>query len=58
MISFGESLDVDMNTLKGVWNTNLDVRPEKDWEKLEGRAVVKKEVLKTMQELDEFDKMF
>ena len=30
-----------MNTLKGVWKTNLEVRPERDWEKLEGRAVVK-----------------
>ena len=31
-----------MNTLKGAWNTNLEVRPERDWEKLEGRAIVKK----------------
>jgi hypothetical protein len=31
-----------MNTLKGVWQTNLDVRPGRDWEKLEGRAIVKK----------------
>ena len=30
-----------MSTLKGVWNTNLNVRPERDWEKLEGRAIVK-----------------
>tara|TARA_A100001011_G_scaffold70240_1_gene71859 strand:- start:38454 stop:39317 length:864 start_codon:yes stop_codon:yes gene_type:complete len=41
MISFGESLDIDMDTLNGVWDTNLKVRPEKDWEKLEGRSVVK-----------------
>lgn len=41
MISYGESLDIDMHTLKGVWNTNLKVRPEKDWEKLLGRSVVK-----------------
>lgn len=41
MISFGESLDIDMDTLNGVWNTNLKVRPEKDWEKLQGRSVVK-----------------
>ena len=40
MISFGKDLDVNMHTLSGVWNTNLEVRPEKDWEKLEGRAVV------------------
>jgi len=42
MIRFGESKNLDMDTLKGAWNTNLLVRPEKDWEKLEGRAVVKK----------------
>ena len=40
MINYGESLDLNMNTLKGVWNTNLEVRPEKDWENLKGRAVV------------------
>ena len=41
MINFGEQLNLNMNTLKGVWKTNLEVRPERDWEKLEGRAVVK-----------------
>ena len=41
MIDFGQSLDISMNTLKGVWSTNLEVRPERDWEKLEGRSVVK-----------------
>jgi|TARA_R110000796_G_scaffold92508_1_gene196823 UDPglucose 6-dehydrogenase len=40
LINFGESNDVDMNVLKGAWETNLKVRPEKDWEKLKGRAVV------------------
>ena len=29
-----------MNVLKGAWKTNLEVRPERDWEKLKGRAVV------------------
>ena len=28
-----------MNTLNGAWKTNLNVRPEKDWENLKGRAV-------------------
>ena len=42
MITFGNSLNVDMKTLKGAWKTNLNVRPECDWEKLEGRAVIKK----------------
>ena len=39
MIHFGKNLDVDMNTLLGAWATNLQVRPEKDWENLKGRAV-------------------
>ena len=39
MINFGKKLDVDMNTLLGAWATNLQVRPEKDWENLKGRAV-------------------
>ena len=42
MIDFGSQLGLNMNTLNGVWKTNLEVRPECDWEKLEGRAVVKK----------------
>lgn len=42
MIDLGKSLDIDMHTLSGAWKTNLEVRPEKDWEKLEGQAVVKK----------------
>ena len=40
LINFGESLGLNMNTLKGAWNTNLEVRPERDWEDLKGRAVV------------------
>ena len=42
MIDFGNQLGLNMNTLKGVWETNLEVRPERDWEKLEGRAIIKK----------------
>jgi UDPglucose 6-dehydrogenase len=41
MIDFGGQLGLNMNTLNGVWETNLEVRPERDWEKLEGRAIVK-----------------
>ena len=40
IIHFGESLGLNMNTLKGAWKTNLEVRPERDWEDLKGRAVV------------------
>jgi UDP-glucose 6-dehydrogenase len=43
IIHFAESIDVDTKVLKGAWETNLKVRPEKDWEKLEGRAMVKKD---------------
>jgi len=43
MISLGKTFGIEMNTLRGAWNTNCDVRPEKDWEKLEGRAIVKKD---------------
>ena len=32
MISFGNKLGLEMHTLSGAWNTNLEVRPERDWE--------------------------
>tara|TARA_R110001592_G_scaffold363007_1_gene679232 strand:+ start:1468 stop:2325 length:858 start_codon:yes stop_codon:yes gene_type:complete len=41
MIEFGENLGIDLNTLQGAWETNCEVRPERDWERLEGRAVIK-----------------
>ena len=40
MIKYAEEIGVDVNVLKGTWETNLQVRPEKDWEKLKGRSVV------------------
>ena len=40
MIDFGDTLGLDMDTLKGVWSTNLEVRPDKDWENLKGRSVI------------------
>ena len=40
MINFAESLSLNPNVLNGVWETNLEVRPERDWEELKGRAVV------------------
>ena len=40
MISFSKSLGVSSKVLSAVWDKNLEVRPEKDWEKLKGRAVV------------------
>ena len=40
LIQFGKQLQIELNTLKGVWKTNLEVRPGKDWQKLKGRSVV------------------
>jgi len=40
MIHFMDKLGVPVNTLKGTWKTNLEVRPEEDWKELKGRAVV------------------
>ena len=39
LINFGQKLGINMNVLEGAWKTNLEVRPEKDWENLKGRAV-------------------
>ena len=43
IIHFAQSLNVDMNVLNGAWKTNLKVRPEKDWERLKGRAVIEED---------------
>ena len=40
MINFAESMGVEPDVLRGVWEKNLDVRPEEDWKELKGRAVV------------------
>jgi len=40
MITFGEDLGMDLNTLQGAWETNCEVRPDRDWEQLKGRSVV------------------
>ena len=42
MINFSNKLGISSNVLTAAWQTNLEVRPEKDWEKLKGRAVVDK----------------
>ena len=42
MISYGNDLGIETSTLKGAWDTNLAVRPERDWEKLKGRSVIEK----------------
>jgi len=40
--TFAESIGLDLAVLKGAWKTNLNVRPEKDWEQLKGRAISEK----------------
>ena len=40
LIKVAEGMDLDVETLRGVWQTNLEVRPECDWKELKGRAVI------------------
>ena len=40
LMSLAQELCIRSNTIERAWNTNLLARPEKDWEKLKGRAVV------------------
>ena len=58
MITFGEDLGMDLNTLQGAWETNCEVRPGRDWEKLEGRAIVKDNGIEELIEKDPLDEMF
>tara|TARA_Y100000768_G_scaffold379836_1_gene356117 strand:+ start:162 stop:998 length:837 start_codon:yes stop_codon:yes gene_type:complete len=39
LLCYANKHDIELNTIQGGWNTNLKVRPEKDWEKKEGRSV-------------------
>ena len=39
IISFSKKLDIEMNVIEAGWKTNLNVRPEKDWENNYGRSV-------------------
>ncbi len=39
LLTFAEENDVELNTIKGGWITNLAVRPEQDWKADKGRAV-------------------
>ena len=43
MMSHAKDVGVEPSVLEGAWKTNLNVRPEKDWEKLLGRAIIKEE---------------
>ena len=39
LLSFSKKHDIELNTIKGGWKTNLKIRVEKDWEEKEGRSV-------------------
>ena len=39
LISLSNDVGVNMNVLDAAWKTNLEVRPEQDWNKLKGRAI-------------------
>jgi len=39
LLSFSKKHNIELNSIAGGWATNLKVRPEKDWEKKEGRSV-------------------
>jgi len=41
LMYFAKAVDVNSDVLNATWATNLRVRPERDWEKLVGRAVNK-----------------
>ena len=40
LLDLANKFEIDVFTLDGAWETNLQVRPEQDWKKLRGRAVV------------------
>jgi UDPglucose 6-dehydrogenase len=42
LMSIAKQLGVDSKVMRGAWEKNLEVRPERDWEELVGRAVSKK----------------
>tara|TARA_A100001015_G_C15010092_1_gene722613 strand:+ start:412 stop:1257 length:846 start_codon:yes stop_codon:yes gene_type:complete len=43
LINKASELNLDTKVINAAWETNLKVRPERDWELLEGRAVTKKD---------------
>ena len=42
LISIAKTLGVDPRVMNGAWHKNMEVRPQRDWEKLVGRAISKK----------------
>jgi UDPglucose 6-dehydrogenase len=43
LMFISRQLGIEPSVMAGAWKKNLEVRPERDWEKLIGRAVSKKE---------------
>ena len=41
LVTLGKQLGTPMNTIEAGWKTNLEVRPEQDWNESKGRAVSK-----------------
>ena len=39
LITLAKSLDVKPTVMEAAWQKNLEVRPERDWEQLKGRAI-------------------
>lgn len=39
LIALAKQLGIDPQVLRGAWQSNLEARPERDWETLKGRAV-------------------
>ncbi len=39
LINMANDVGINMNVLEAAWKTNLEVRPEQDWNKLKGRAI-------------------
>jgi len=42
LICLAKILEVDPKVMTGAWHKNMEVRPQRDWEKLIGRAISKK----------------
>jgi UDPglucose 6-dehydrogenase len=44
IIHIADKKNIDVPTIKGMWETNKKVRNNKDWEKMDGRAVTKSKI--------------
>lgn len=42
LMAVARSLNVDPKVMQGAWEKNLEVRPQRDWECLVGRAISEK----------------